>query len=82
MKMESDFHRHWIDFTLSLVETLSTNLIVEGQAEERWKTELLHACGDLIAQAQEEHRSLAAVELEDKKKENIDMLECTIVRHS
>ena len=84
MKLETDFHQHWADFFLLLVETLTSKLVGGEKASEKWKAELIDSCGRSIAVAQKEHISVVALQIRQSQEENgkapTVMLECSVVR--
>ena len=80
LKQETDFHQHWTDFFLLLVETLASKLVVEERASGKWKEDLLDCCEKSIASAQNEHVSVMAVQIEQSGKATTEMLECSVVR--
>ena len=83
--MERDFHQHWTDFFLFLVETGASKLVAEDKASKEWKADMLASCEKTITSAQKEYASVMAVRIEQGQEDNgksaTDLLESSIVRN-
>ena len=82
LKLESDFHRHWMAFFFTLLEATSVQLVKEEIVTMKWKNELQIFCEESLATAQKKHVSVVTTNMQDQEKtEEVHILsiECSIV---